>query len=65
MMAEARQAVPSDSSGEGKLHREFMLGMVCKGTDLNLEETEWCPSESSGQSEVSLDAGVDLAQAIV
>ena len=38
--------------------------MVCKGPDLNLKEREWCPSESSGESEVVLDAGVDLAEAV-
>ena len=28
MMAEPRQAVFSDSSGEGELHGKYMLGMV-------------------------------------
>ena len=65
MMAEPRQAVSSDSSGEGKLHRKYVLGMVCKGTDLNPEEREWCPPKRSGESEVSFDAGVDLAHAVV
>ena len=37
--------------------------MVCKGTDLNPEER--MASESSGESEVSLDDGVDPAQAVV
>ena len=64
MMAEPRQAVSSDSSGEEEFYRKYMLEMVCKRTDLNPEKREWCQSESSGDSEVSLDVGVDLAQAV-
>ena len=63
MMAESRQAVSSDSSGEG---RDLTLSTVGDGLQGYRSEPrrERMASESSGESEVSLDAGVDLAQVV-
>ena len=58
MMAEPRQAVSGDSSGEGELHHKY-----CWGWFARVQIWERMASESSGESEDSLDAGVDLAQA--
>ena len=53
--------------GRGNFTVNTESGYGFQGTDLNQKEREYgaYPKLSSGESEVSLDAGVDLAQAVV